>query len=102
MGNKTGKGARNGHGGKEKHAVKENKPLDGGCPSSEGLHIGSAELVKSKEKEMSFSAGTEKKDDYKAVMAVVTAGGKSVRYNNKNSSHRFISLRSEGVQGGKA
>lgn len=102
MGNKTGKGARNGHGGKEKHTAKGNKALDGDCSRSEGVHTENAELVKSKEKGMSFSAGTEKKDDYKAVMAVVTAGGKSLRYNNKNSSHRFISLRSEGVQGGKA
>lgn len=91
MGNKTGKGARNGHVGKEKHMVKGNKALDGDCSRSEGVHTGNAELVKSKEKEMSFSAGTEKKNDYKAVMAVVKAGGESVRYNNKNSSHYFIS-----------
>ena len=85
MGNKAGKGARNGHGGKEKHAVKENKPLDGGCPSSEGLHIGSAELVKSKEKEMSFPADGEKKNEYKAPIVAAKAGGKSIRYNSKNS-----------------
>ena len=91
MGNKTGKGARNGQGGKEKHAVKGNKALDVDCSRSEGVHTGNSELVKSKEKEMSFSAGTEKKNDYKAVTTVVKAGGKSVRYNNKNSSHSFIS-----------
>ena len=91
MGNKTGKGARNGHGGKEKHMVKVNKALDGDCSRSEGVHTENAGLVKSKEKEMSFSAGTEKKNDYKAVMAVVKAGGESIRYNNKNSSHYFIS-----------
>ena len=91
MGNKTGKGARNGQGGKEKHAVKGNKALDGDCSRSEGVHTGNADLVKSKEKEMSFSAGTEKKNDYKEVMTVVKAGGKGVRYNNKNGSHSFIS-----------
>ena len=56
------------------------------------MHTGNAELVKSEETEMSFSAGTgKKKNDYKAVMAVVKAGGESVRYNNKNSSHYFVS-----------
>lgn len=85
MGNKTGKGARNGHVGKEKHMVKGNKALDGDCSRSEGVHTGNAELVKSKEKEMSFSAGTEKKNDYKAVMAVVKAGGESVRINGRST-----------------
>ena len=77
MGNKTGKGARSGQGGKEKHAVKGNKALDGDCSRSEGVHTGNADLVKSKEKEMSFSAGTEKKNDYKEVMTVVKAGEKA-------------------------
>lgn len=85
MGNKTGKGARNGQGGKEKHAVKGDKVLDGDCSRSEGVHTGTAELVKSKENEMSFSAGTEKKNDYKAVTTVVKAGGKSVRINGRST-----------------
>ena len=91
MGNKTGKGARNGHGRKEKHTVKENKPLDGVCSSSEGVHTGNTELVKSKEKEMSFLPDGERKNDHKEVKVEVKAGGESLRYNNKNSISYFIS-----------